>query len=154
MSGFLNDLGLENVEADPNFIAAGPYPAIITKSEVKPKSGEQVGNNWILTYTIQAGKFQGKTQSEFFDLNPQGDKAEIKKSFLKKRVLSLGVPENQISNMDPQFAVGLAGVVTIKHGNGYQNVADFKLNEGAASVPNNVTPLNTQAGMTSPTNLM
>lgn len=124
--GFLNDLDLGNVEADPNYIPDGPYPANIVKSDIvtRKNDGKQ---SWVLTYQIIEGRFAGKQQQEWFDLKPEGDNAELKKSFLKRRVLSLGIPENEVSNVDTDYFVGMRVKVTIKHRNGYQNVSDVEL---------------------------
>lgn len=128
MPGFLNDIGLDGVEADPNYIPDGMYSCLIVKSEVQgKKSGD--GSNWIITYAIQEGNHVSKQQSEWFDLNPSGPNEALKKSFLKKRVISLGVPPTKINEVDPNFFVGLKCLVSIKHKNGYQNVSDVRLIE-------------------------
>lgn len=124
--GFLNDLDLGNVEADPNHIADGKYVAHVYKSEVRDtKKGKQ----WVLTYKIDAGspKHAGQQQQEWFALSPTGDNVELKKSFLKRRVLSLGVPESKINSVNPGDVQGLKVVIEIVHRNGYQNIASVAL---------------------------
>jgi hypothetical protein len=131
MAGFLNDIGLDSVEADPNYIPDGMYKATIVKSEIQgKKSGD--GNNWIITYAIQEGAQASKQQSEWFDLNPSGDNEALKKSFLKKRVVGLGVPESKINEVDPTYFIGQKCVVSIKHKNGYQNVSDVRLADASS----------------------
>ena len=126
-AGFLNDLGLENVSADPNHIADGKYPAHVFGSEIREKKAG--GKSWVLTYKIDSSSplHAGASQQEWFDLQPTGDNAELKRSFLKKRVLSLGVPESKIGSLNPNDLLGIACSVTIVHRNGYQNVGNVEL---------------------------
>ena len=131
--GFLNDLGLENVEADPNHIADGTYPAYVFGSEVRLKKDHS--KSWVLTYKIapEAAKHSGQTQAEWFDLEPKGENAELKKSFLKKRILSLGVPESKINEVNPDDLIGIKVSLKIIHKNGYQNVGDISLADGVSA---------------------
>lgn len=127
MSGFLNDLNLGEVEADPNYIGDGKYPATIIKSEISAKKSDPDNKSWVITYKLTGGKFAGKTQSEWFALNPTGDNAEFKKSLLKQRVLSLGVPESRINDVDPDYFVATDVIIQIKHNGAYQNVGTVEL---------------------------
>lgn len=131
--GFLNDLGLDSVEADPNHIADGLYPAFVYGSEVRLKKDQT--KSWVLTYKIapEAAKHSGQTQAEWFDLEPKGENAELKKSFLKKRILSLGVPESKINEVNPDDLIGIKVNVKIVHRNGYQNVGDVTVTEGTTA---------------------
>lgn len=137
--GFLNDLGLENVEADPNYINDGTYPAFVFSSEIKTKKDQSKA--WVLTYKIapDSPKHAGQQQQEWFDLAPKGENAEIKKSFLKRRVLSLGVPEAKIDSINPADVVGIKVAMSIVHRNGYQNVGNVTVDDG-------VTPLGATPG--------
>ena len=134
--GFLNDLGLENVEADPNHIADGKYRAFVFNSEVRTKKDQT--DSLVLTYKIAPEqKHSGQQQQEWFDLKPTGDNAELKKSFFKKRLLSLGVPEAQFANLNPGDLIGIEVGMTIVHRNGYQNVGEVTLvaDGGATAAP-------------------
>lgn len=131
--GFLNDLGLENVSEDPNHIADGLYRAFVYGSEVRTKQSTGT-KSWVLTYKIAPGQqHAGQTQQEWFDLDPKGDNAELKRSFLKKRVLSLGVPESKINSIQPNDLVGIEVSMKIVHRNGYQNVGNIDLAGGGAT---------------------
>lgn len=138
-AGFLNDLGLENVEADPNYIADGTYPAYVFKSEIRTKKDET--KSWVLTFKIapESNKHAGQTQQEWFDLKPVGENAEMKKSFLKKRVLSLGVPEAKIPTFSPNDVLGTKVSMSIVHRKGYQNIGEVQVDDG-------ITPLGATSG--------
>jgi hypothetical protein len=144
--GFLNDLGLENVEADPNHIADGKYRAFVFNSEVRLKKDQS--RSWVITYKIAPNqKHAGQQQQEWFDLEPKGDNAEIKKSFLKSRVLSLGVPESKIADLSPADLIGTEVDITIVHRNGYQNV-------GVLTLPTGDAPAATEAASASTSSLL
>lgn len=138
--GFLNDLGLEDVNADPNYIADGKYRAFVYNSEVRTKKDDS--KSWVLSYKIADGqKHSGQQQQEWFDLNPQGANAELKRSFLKRRVLSLGVPESKIGSVQPNDLIGLEVSITIKHKDGYQNIGNVELVEGSSATTPDVSSL-------------
>lgn len=133
--GFLNDLGLDNVEADPNHIPDGQYPGFVYKSSltIKKKDGT---TQWAITYKVapDAPVAAGKSQDEWFKVKgapgkPETEPTENNKEWLKKRVLSLGVPESQVNSLDPQDVEGTAVFFTIVHRNGYQNIGNVWLRD-------------------------
>lgn len=132
--GFLNDLGLENVEADPNHIADGKYPAFVYNSEVRTKKDQT--RSWVITYKIapDSPRHAGQQQQEWFDLEPKGENADLKRSFLKRRVLSLGVPESKINSINPADLIGIKVALTIVHRGQYQNVGTVEVLDDNASV--------------------
>jgi len=125
-------MGLDDVEADPNHIAPGEYPAFVFESTVvTAKTGKNAGkNSWVVTYKISDGKFNGKTQQEWFSLDPTNQQV---KPWLKRRILSLGVPETKVGGFSPADVVGTPVFVKIKHKDGYQNVADVHLRDENAT---------------------
>lgn len=136
-------MGLDDVEADPNFIPAGEYAAYITDSAiVTAKTGKNMGkNSWVLTYKVSDGKFNGRTQQEWFSLDPSNEQV---KPWLKRRLLSIGVPESRIGSFNPADVVGTPVFVKIKHKDGYQNVADVKQRNENESVSNSSEDLLSQ----------
>ncbi len=127
-AGFLNDLGLDNVEADPNYISDGPHPGFVFDSKVVTKKDDS--KSWVLTFKVapEDTNFAGKTQDEWYSLtNPSAQQ----KSWLKKRVLSLGVPESKVGAFDPAEVIGTAVFFNIRHKNGYQNVGEVTLRDEA-----------------------
>lgn len=134
MTGFLNDLNLDDVNPDPNYIADGLYRAFVYGSEVKTKQSTGT-KSWVLTYKVAPDqKHAGQVQQEWFDLDPKGENAELKRSFLKKRVLSLGVPESKIGEIQPSDLVGIEVSMKIVHRNSYQNVGEITL-AGSGATP-------------------
>lgn len=133
--GFLNDLDLGDTNADPNYIADSKYRAFVYQSEVRTKKDDT--RAWVITYKIAPDqKHAGQTQQEWFDLLPKDStapNAELKRSFLKKRILSLGVPESKIGQVNPNDLIGTEVSLTIKHKDGYQNVGNVDLAEGGSS---------------------
>jgi hypothetical protein len=130
MTGFLNDLKLESVESDPNYIADGQYPGYIFDSKIVTKKKDQT-QQWVITYKIapEANRHAGQTQDEFYNVGaapgrPETGPSEANKSWLKKRVLGLGVPENSLAALDPKDVIGTPVTITIVHRNGYQNIGD------------------------------
>lgn len=135
MGGFLNDLGLENVSADPNHIADGLYKAFVFNSEVRAK--RDGSKSWVISYKIAPGQqHAGQIQQEWFELEPKGENVELKRSWLKRRVLSLGVPEQRVGSVDPGDFIGTEVNVKIVHRNGYQNVGEVTLvADGGVTTP-------------------
>lgn len=133
--GFLSDLALDGVEADPNYIADGVYHAYVYESEVRTKKDGTP--SWVLTYKIapDEAKHAGQQIAEWFDLKPVGPNATLKKSFMKRRVLSLGIPETRINAVNPVDFVGTEVSITVKHKGQYQNVTDVRLVSAAATKP-------------------
>lgn len=143
--GFLNDLGLENVEADPNYIPDGKYAAFVYESSTKIIKNV---NYWVITYKIADDpNVGGKTVDELKSLDPKGPKRSQQLSFLKQRVLSLGIPESRVSEFDPGDVVGTPVTISIKHKDGYQNVGTVEL-RGEGTTPS-VAPTNVGASVAS-----
>lgn len=127
-AGFLNDLNLDQTEADPNYISDGPHPGFIFDSKVVTKKD---GNkSWVLTHKVapEDTKFAGRIQDEWY---PITNATEQNKSWLKRRVLSLGVPESQVGSFSPADVIGLAVLFSIRHKDSYQNVVDVVLRDEA-----------------------
>lgn len=154
MTGFLNDLGLDNVEADPNYMADGEYPGFVYDAKVITKKKDGT-TQLVLTYKAapEAPKHSGQTQDEFYKIgaapgNPASGPSEANKSWLKRRMLSLGVPESKINEIDVTDLVGTPVFFTIKHANGYQNIGDVRTRiEGSAGMTQPI-PSTMQTGTT------
>jgi hypothetical protein len=134
-AGFLNDLDLDNVEADPNYIGDGQWPAFIFDSKVITKKDQT--KSWIITYKVapDSKQYAGVTQDEWFALTVEKDGSLIaqpdqtKKSWLKKRVLSVGVPESRVKEVTPAEIIGTPVFITIRHKGNFQNVVDVVLRD-------------------------
>lgn len=130
-------MGLDDVEADPNHIADGMYNAHVYESQIlTAKSGKKAGRpQWVLNYKILEGTYKGRVQSEWFDLGPNNDQA---KPWIKRRILSLGVPESKVSEFQPADVIGTPVTVKIQTKDGWQNVVNVDL--GHKAVDNGQQP--------------
>lgn len=121
-------MGLDEIEADPNHIADGTYPAFVFESQIlTAKNGKNAGKpQWVVNYKIAEGNFKGRQISEWFNLDPNNEQA---KPWIKRRILSLGVPESKVSEFQPADVVGTAVTVKVQTNGGYQNVKQVDLRD-------------------------
>src|SRR6476469_8152494 len=95
------ELDVASAEDDPFSVPAGMYESYLTSVKVGPtKAGDKVGMS--LEYTINGGDHAGKKVTEWKEIprpsDPKNPSAEDKRamSFLKQRMLNLGIPEARI----------------------------------------------------------
>lgn len=142
MTGFLNDLGLSKASADPNFIPEGKYPAFVSKLQIKDvkkkDSPSETGKALIITYKVsnEDPSYSGKSKTEFKSLpevNPDGsyktDDDEKNAAYLKQRLLSLGVPSEEMDNMKQEDILGTPVWMTLVASGDYVNVRQIELRE-------------------------
>jgi len=94
----LGDLGLKDVKANGfQVIEPGEYPAVITKSEMKPtKDGS--GQRLNLTLQILSGKYQNRTLFDGLNVKNKSQQAEqIGRSQLKAVCVAVNVPDPKVS---------------------------------------------------------
>lgn len=130
--GFLSDLNLEEVEAasDDWSIPNGTYPVIISDSKIFEKDGK---SSWQIVYTVDPDveDYGKRTVSEFFSLDPTLE--DRRKAWLKRRLVSLGISDEEAATMDPADVIGVEGFVTVKNRTvgekSYCNVTKFVLGD-------------------------
>jgi hypothetical protein len=150
MTGFLNDLMLSATPEDPNNLPEGKYPAFVSKLEIKDilaKPDKPASKALIITYKISHLDVENinKEKSEFKSLpkvpvvlpngepNPEADADDKKNaSFLKLRLLSLGVPEDQLDHMSQEDLLGTPVWITIVQSGTYKNIRNVELREEEA----------------------
>lgn len=117
------DLDVQAAADDPFAVEDGTYNATVTKCEVK-KSKDESKTGLMLTYTItDEGSMQGRNATEWKTIPRAGDEdADRAASFLKQRLLSLGVPADRINSFTPEDAIGVDVVITVKNKDGYANI--------------------------------
>lgn len=126
--GLFGDLDIQSAADNPFAVPANTYECTVTGVKVGPTKDEsKVGMT--LTYTIQSGEYEGDDITEWkeipqpadpHNLTPQERKSN---SWLKQRLLSLGVPEDRVNDVEEDDLVGVDCVVTVAEGkNGYMNV--------------------------------
>lgn len=120
MTGFLADLGLDAVEADPNHLPNATYLGYLTNAKVVEYKDTSKGKALVLTYKVSEGPHKGKTIDEWKSANSFDE--PNKKSWLKNRILSLGVPESRLDTLDPDDLIGTPVRFTVKQKGEYTNV--------------------------------
>lgn len=123
--GFLADLELDKVEDDPNAFPDGTYNAYLTEAKVVSLKDVAQGKRLVLTYKIYDGDHKGKAIDEWKSINKFDDART--KAFLKKRLLSLGVPEEKLASVQPSDLAGIAVRITKKQNGQYANVTNVVL---------------------------
>lgn len=94
----LGDLDLKDVKAnDFQVIEPGEYPAVITKSEMKPTK-DGTGQRLNLTLQILSGKYQNRTLFDGLNVKNKSQQAEqIGRSQLKAVCVAVNVPDPKVS---------------------------------------------------------
>lgn len=94
----LMDLGLKDVKANEfELIPPGEYPAIVTKSEMKPTK-DGTGQRLNLTLQILNGKFQNRTLFDGLNVKNKSSQAEqIGRGQLKSLCVAVNVPDPKTS---------------------------------------------------------
>lgn len=130
------ELDVASASDNPFEVPPNTYNGYLTDVKVGPtKNGDKVGMT--LIYTVDGGEYDGRSVSEWKEIpqpsNPKSLTAEEKRaaSYLKRRLLDLGIPESRMNSVSPDDLIGTALVFTVKEGkNGYMNVTTVKLREG------------------------
>lgn len=140
--GFLNDL-VPNVDwtdsatvpSDPNIISDGAHHAYVFDAKVIDLTARGKGKSLVISYKMaEDDKDRGRIKDEWRSLpvvNPDGqfasDKDRNSATWLKRRLLDLGVPESKLNELDPSDLVGTEVIVTFKTNGQWQNVVNVKL---------------------------
>ena len=129
--GIFGDLDVQAAADDPFAVDDGTYNATISACEVKPTKDESK-TGLILTYQItDEGNMAGRKVSEWKQIPKPGDaNADNAASWLKQRLLSIGIPADRINSFEPEDALGIDVVITVKNNNGYANVNKVTLSDG------------------------
>lgn len=157
----LDSLGLDDVEADPNFLADGKYAGEVFKSEIvvtndkKDKDQQNVAH--VITYRVTDGPRKSAQKAEWFNLgiNPvfSEDAAHTLVSFTstmtaqakpwyKKRWTDLGTPEAEVGKADVKTLVGKPVIFGIKTNGEYKNISfvELKVVSGPVSATGGTIP--------------
>lgn len=115
--GFLDKTGVVDLEVPDNdySIANGVYPATIQDSKVMHPGGDESRESWQITYRIdpEVETYGGRFISEFFDLDP--NLPEDRKVWIKRRLNSLELTEEEQANLTPDYIIGYDVTVTVKN---------------------------------------
>ena len=121
------ELDVESAEDNPFAIPDGVYDAAVFEVKVGPtKNKDKVGMT--LVYKITEGPQTGKTVQEWKHVpqpadakNPTEEEARAL-SYLKARMISLGVPAEKINTIQSDDLLGREVVITLVTKGEYQNV--------------------------------
>lgn len=131
--GFLSDLGLDDVDSDPNALPDGTYKAALFECKIIEAKDAAKGKFVVFTYKVTDpdSKYQGTTIDEWKSANSFDEPR--KKAWLKQRIMSLGVPEARVNAVDPSDLLGTAVDVTVKQKGEYRNVTFVKLSDESSA---------------------
>lgn len=129
------DLDIASAVDDPFALADGTYEATVTKCSVQEANSGDKG--FTLEYTAHDcddPAMEGRKQSEWLTI-PEMENGEFSDpekgpmhlSFLKKRLKSLGVPEDQMNSVEPDDLLDLEVVITVKKTGEYVNIKKLVL---------------------------
>jgi hypothetical protein len=117
--GLFGDLDIASAS-----IVTGPpadaYKAIITRFERAATRNDENKFGLNITYTRLEGEWEGYDEREWLWIptGPEPTEEEEKKdrnkarTKIKKRLVSLGVPEKQMNNLDPEVMLNLEVIIT------------------------------------------
>ena len=118
--GLFGDLDVASAAEISSTYDEGTWPFVVSDVKVAPSSkGTMTGMT--LTCTFSDGKYTGKKFVKWdrvpqpgVDLDIQTpEQVEKSKSYLKANMLALGIPQEQINDVNPQDLIGLEGFVRV-----------------------------------------
>jgi hypothetical protein len=129
------DLDVASASDDPFKVPANTYNAVVSESKVADsKDGSKKG--LVLIYTVEdpGSEHHGKNVREWKTIpqpadpkNPSGEDLRAM-SFLKARLLDLGVPEERINSIQPDELIGKEVTIDVREGkNDFMNVNSVTL---------------------------
>lgn len=143
--GLFKDLDIASASSDPFSVEDGTYLCTVKKVAVqKTKDESKTG----LTFSFEIDEddenenalMHGRKIDEWLtipEVDADGEyvdpeKGPIFMSFLKRRLESLGVPEEEMNTVDNEDLLGISCVVTVKTKGDYQNITKLVLRGDAA----------------------
>jgi hypothetical protein len=134
------DLDLESASDDPFAVAEGTWYATVTDFYRKNPKDEAKRPGFLLEYTFdmsededdEQSEVEGDDISEWFTIPEKGDmskEARRQRSFLRRRMLSLGVPEAALSTVTREDLIDTKVVLTVTKNGEYTNVSKVSLRD-------------------------
>lgn len=131
--GLFDGLNLKDAPADPNAIPDSTYDAVVSNVEMK-QSGEESkkpGHPYLVfTYRLDGGTYNNAEIQEWKSCHPDDD--DRTKGFIKQRLLSLGVPEDKVDDVEKDDLIALRVKVTTKMKDGFVNIRKVVLDDGSS----------------------
>lgn len=138
MSSLFGELDVASAEDDPFAIPDNTYDCFLTDVKVGPTK-DKSKTGMTLVFTISEGEHANKKIQEWKRIptpaDPKNLDDEDKRSlsFLKARLLDLGVPAERVNTVSPDDLIGKRVYVSVKNNNGYTNVKKVVLADDSAS---------------------
>lgn len=139
--GLFGDLDIASAADDPFAVDDGTYIALVQACSVQHSEKKDI-DGLTFEYLItddddNPEKMHGRKVSEWLtipetDASGQyrdSDKGPKFASFIKRRLASLGVPEDEMNTVSPEDLVDLTVVMTLKTKGDYQNIVKMTLRE-------------------------
>ena len=133
------ELDLDTVKDQADAMSDGKYAGFVFDSQIVTKKDQR--RAWVLTYkpdrNIHPHFDSEVSQTEWFDIDyaptlTAGD-IETKKRWLKRRILSLGVKEDEVSTFNLADVIGLPVAFTIKTNGQYKNIVTVELRDESST---------------------
>lgn len=128
------DLDVQSAADNPFEVEPGTYLCTVTNAEAKPtQAGDKVGLN--IEYTISdeddndAMHGRKVTEWKWIPSSMATTKEQQAASFLKQRMLNLGIPEERINDLSTDDLIGTECIVSVKKNGEYTNVTKVALAE-------------------------
>ncbi len=143
-------LDVASAADDPFRVEAGVYPTIVTEASVGLTKGDTPKLGLTLKRTITEGTMAGRvlqtwhfipkvlSPAEYENLSDEEKgKYDNARSFLKKEMLALGIPESRINSVKPQDLLDRPSILTVKWkaGSDYPQIYSRAAQPGEVKVP-------------------
>jgi len=159
--GFLNDIPVDNWDDIPDAtfdIDDGTYKGYITNAQILGTKDEPNAKYLVVTYKVtepEKSKMVGKEKQEWKRIsppkgwnheNPEANSDDLIKkreqnlSFLKTRLVSLGVPTSRFKSLKGSDLMGLKVIFTLATKKGYQNFTKVELDQTSTPTPSSTNP--------------
>jgi hypothetical protein len=117
--GLFGDLDVAAAADDPFAIDDGTYRGIVSECSVKESNAGKKGLSLVYTVTDEESPMAGRNASEWKTIPSDDDDMSDSEraraaSFLKQRLKSLGIPEDRMNDFEPEDAIDLEVLFTVK----------------------------------------
>jgi hypothetical protein len=133
------ELDVASAEDDPFKVPPNVYDAVLSDIKVGP-TNDNSKTGMTLIFTIESGPQKGKTVREWKHLptpaDPKAPSDEDKRamSFLKARMMDLGIPESRVNSVGRDDLIAKEVKITVKEGKGgFMNVSKVVLRQDNAA---------------------
>lgn len=127
------ELDVQSAEEIDYTVPDNTYPAFVFDVKVGMTKGNPTENKpkklgMTLIYKISEGEYEGRQVQEWKQIPEPADPKNLTEdekrslSYLKTRVLSLGIPEERVNDVQPDDLIGREVVITLVSKGEYQNV--------------------------------